>query len=116
MILFVEVGDYITMTVDGTKFSGKVMEILEKHTAYPYSTFEKYLTAENLDYWQRRNHYILMMSQMEPKSFDRVVLKTENQGILIVPYKSGTTIELEVAYGKRQVYTCNQGRVTVMVR
>lgn len=111
----INIGDKIIMTVEGTQFAGEVMEVLKKHIAYPYSTFEKYLTTKNPDYWQSRNHYILMMNQLKPKSFDRVVLKTENQGILIVPCKSGSKVELEDAYGKRQVYTCNQGRVTIMV-
>lgn len=113
-MVLVNAGDKVTMTVEGKQFIGEVMEVLKKHTAYPYSTFEKYLT-KNLDYWQSRNHYISLMNQLKPKSFERVVLKTENQGILILPCMNGNTVELEDAYGEKHFYTCYHGRITLMV-
>lgn len=95
----ISIGKHVKVQTDEGCTTGLLMGILYKDTEYDYSTFKKYFIEKypdywnfSDDYWNFRNEQVVIMSALKPQNYHRLVLKTENQGILLMPLKEGATI------------------------
>ena len=74
---------------------GDVIEVLYRDTAYPMCDIIKLLENKDTSEEQKSMLRMTAFTETKPKIYHRIVLNEETQGILIVPYVKGVTIEQE---------------------
>lgn len=94
---WVEVGSSIKLTYNpaGTEqvFTGLVYDIFYKMISYPMSAFSDYLSDTDMSEEQKTMLNMTIYEETKPKIYDRLVLNSNEQGILIIPLVKGVTIE-----------------------
>lgn len=74
---------------------GQVIQVLYRDTAYDMSTITRILEHPDMSEEQKSMLTMTAWEETKPKIYHRLVLNTENQGILIVPFVKGVSIEQE---------------------
>ena len=76
-------------------FKGEVLKVLYRDTAYDMASIMSILTHPNISEEQKSMLKMTVWEETKPKIYHRLVLNTQEQGILIIPLLKGVTIEQE---------------------
>ena len=80
---------------EGMALTGEVVKILYRETAYDFSTIFRIILHPDTSQEQRSLLEMTAWEETKPKTYHRLVLNTQDQGILIIPLIRGVTIEQE---------------------
>ena len=76
-------------------FHGEVVKVLYRDIAYDFPTIFSILSHPDMSEEQRSMLKMTIWEETKPKIYHRLVLNTQEQGILIIPLLKGVIIEQE---------------------